>query len=542
MEIVELSLRSSNSFVNDLMEYKMKDETYFDYDIHSEDYVQRRAVDIKNRSFQRNELSSYLKKYTNQYLSGHHRTLENIEKLKNPDSVVVIGGQQAGLLTGPLYTIHKIISIIVLAREQEEKLGVPVIPVFWIAGEDHDFAEINHIFINKNSMPKKHVIKDSSFKKQSVSELPLNHKKAIEWIEQIFEVYGETDFSNQLIQQLVSNVKESETYVQFFEKVIMNLFHDEGLVLINSGDPELRKLEKKCFRLILEKNQSIYNAVVEQQKEMRNRDYSPIIEMAKNSANLFYHHQGERFLIERDKNGEFFVPDLNLSLSYAKLIDIIETNPEKLSNNVVTRPLMQEFLFPTLAFIAGPGEVTYWAELRKTFSLMDMEMPPVMPRLQITLLERSIDRNMGETGVSLENLLLSGIEDAMKTYLDAVTPIDIEKIVNQAKEEISEIHSRLVKAAVKVDPSLDPMLQKNGAFIQDHLDFLLKSVEKRKKQQHYVQLKKYKSIEISLAPNQQPQERVWNIYYYLNRFGPNFVRDLLNLSYSFNEKHKIVKL
>ncbi|MBM7603434.1 bacillithiol biosynthesis cysteine-adding enzyme BshC [Metabacillus crassostreae] len=542
MEIVELSLRSSNQFMNDLMDNKIEDGTYFDYDIHSEELFNRRALDLKNRSFQRDTLSSYLFEYTNRCFPGYHKTLNNIERLKDPDSVVVIGGQQAGLLTGPLYTIHKIISIIVLAREQEAKLGLPVIPVFWIAGEDHDFAEINHLFVNKNGVPKKHTIKDSPLKKQSVSQLPLNQKKTVEWIEEIFEAYGETDFTNQLIQQLKVDISESDTYVHFFEKVIMNLFRDEGLVLINSGDPELRNLEKACFRLILEQNQSIYAAVVDQQQKMISHNYSPIIDLGENSVNLFYHHDGERFLIERAINGEFIIPDINIHFSYAELMDLIETTPEKFSNNVVTRPLMQEFLFPTLAFIAGPGEVTYWAELKKVFSVMEMKMPPVMPRLQITLLERSIERNLIETSVLLEDLLHNGIEAAMKSYLDSVTPVDMKKIVDEAKKEISSIHSSLINAAVEIDPSLDPMLQKNGAFIQDHLDFLLKSVEKRQKQKHQVQLSKYKSMELSLVPNLHPQERIWNIYYYINKFGPEFVRDLLNLSYSFNQKHKIVKL
>ncbi|TXC92060.1 bacillithiol biosynthesis cysteine-adding enzyme BshC [Metabacillus litoralis] len=542
MEIVELSLRSSNQFMNDLMDNKIEDGTYFDYDIHSEELFNRRALDLKNRSFQRDALSSYLFEYTSRCFPGHHKTLNNIERLKDPDSVVVIGGQQAGLLTGPLYTIHKIISIIVLAREQEDKLGLPVIPVFWIAGEDHDFAEINHLFVNKNGVPKKHSIKDSPLKKQSVSQLPLNQKKTVEWIEEIFEAYGETDFTNQLIQQLKVDISESDTYVHFFEKVIMNLFRDEGLVLINSGDPDLRSLEKNCFRLIVDQNQSIYTAVVEQQQKMISHNYSPIIDLGENSVNLFYHHDGERFLIERAINGEFIIPDINIQFSYAELMDLIETNPEKFSNNVVTRPLMQEFLFPTLAFIAGPGEVTYWAELKKVFSIMEMKMPPVLPRLQITLLERSIERNLIETGVLLEDLLHNGIEAAMKSYLDSVTPVDMKKIVDEAKKEISSIHSSLIHAAVEIDPSLDPMLQKNGAFIQDHLDFLLKSVEKRQKQKHQVQLSKYKSMELSLAPNLHPQERIWNIYYYINKFGPEFVRDLLKLSYSFNQKHKIVKL
>ncbi|MGM7720264.1 bacillithiol biosynthesis cysteine-adding enzyme BshC [Metabacillus sp. Hm71] len=542
MEIFELSLRSSNQFMNDFNEQKLKQDKFFDYNIHTNEVFQHRAADLKNRSFQREELSAYLKRYAKRFSGNLEKTLENIERLKHPESVVVIGGQQAGLLTGPLYTIHKIISILVLAKNEEKKLGIPVIPVFWIAGEDHDFAEINHVFAAKNHLPKKMAIKDSPLKKQPVSDLPLNKQKTVEWIEQVFEAFGETDHSNHLLEQLISMIQNSATYVEFFEHAIMELFKHEGLVLVNSGDPGLRQLEKACFLSIVDQNRSLYDAVKIQQEEMHAHHYRSIIEMPENSANLFYHHEGERFLIERKNDEEFFVSEIGLSLSKAELIDLINTYPQKLSNNVVTRPIMQEHLFPTLAFIAGPGEVTYWAELKRVFSIMEIKMPPVLPRLTITLLERSIERNMTEANISLEDVLQNGVGKLIDDFLQSVSPVDMTPLVEEAKQKISGIHEGLIESALKIDKSLEPLLKKNGLFIQEQLDFLHRTVEKRKQQQHEVQISKFKAMELSLLPNLQPQERIWNIYYYLNKFGPEFVGELLNLSYSFNGKHKIVKI
>ena len=542
MEILELSLRSSNQFMNDLTQQKLKHEMFFDYNIHSKEVFQKRVVDLKNRSFKREELSAYLKEYAKRFSENNEKTLENIERLKHPDSVVVIGGQQAGLLTGPLYTIHKIISIIVLARNEEKALGIPVIPVFWIAGEDHDFAEINHVFTSKDKILKKLTIKDSPIKKQSVSDLPLNQQKTLDWIEQVFESFGETDYSNELLEHLTNSVNQSDTYVEFFEQVIMTLFENEGLVLVNSGDPGLRQFERSCFQSILNQNSSLYDAVKTQQIEMRSRNYQPIIEMPEKSANLFYHHEGERFLLERKSDEEFMISDIGLTLSLEELNGVIEMYPQKLSNNVVTRPLMQEYLFPTLAFIAGPGEVTYWAELKRVFSMMDMKMPPVLPRLNITLLERSIERNLAEADLSLDDVLHNGVEKSITDFLKSVSPVDMNPLVEEAKKQVSDIHETLIEAALKVDKSLESMLKKNGVFIQEQLDFLNRSVEKRKQLQYEVQISKFKSIELSLLPNLNPQERIWNIYYYLNKFGPDFVKELLNLSYSFNGKHKIVKI
>lgn len=542
MEILELSLHSSNQFLDHFTKQNLDVSSYFDYNTHSKAVFKERAADLKNRSFQREELVSYLKQYARRFAKEQDKTFENIEKLKDPNSVVIIGGQQAGLLTGPLYTINKIISIIVLARQQEEELGIPVVPVFWIAGEDHDFAEINHIFAAKEKIPKKISVKDSPIKKQSVSELPINKQKTMEWLEEVFEVFGETDYSKQLINNLKQYVQKSSSYVEFFELVVMGIFQDQGLVLVNSGDSGLRQLEKPCFHAIVERNSNIADAALKQQQFMREQGYQPIIEIGKDSANFFYHHEGERFLVERKSEEEFFIPEINLVLSKAELHDLIEAYPEKFSNNVVTRPVMQEYLFPTLAFFAGPGEFTYWAELKQVFSEMEMKMPPVLPRLMITLLERSIERNILEASLSLDYVLQNGVEDAITAYLKDATPVEMEPLIHQAKEQISAIHHNLIQEALKIDQSLEPMLMKNGVFIQEQLEFFNRSVEKRIQEKHNVQLSKYREIELSLFPNLHPQERMWNIYYYINKYGPQFVGDLLNLSYSFNGKHKIVKI
>ncbi|MED4463317.1 bacillithiol biosynthesis cysteine-adding enzyme BshC [Metabacillus fastidiosus] len=544
MEIVELSLKSSNTFVNDLHKNKLPNELFFSYNIHDENVYFKRIEDIKRRSFKRDQLVDYLKGYSERFAKRYPKMIENMERLRDPNSVVVIGGQQAGVLTGPLYTIHKVISILVLAREQEEKLNVPVIPVFWIAGEDHDFAEINHVFVSENKLIKKRAMKHELdyLKKLPVSDIQINDRTFVNWTKEIIETYGETDFTNRLLEQIEKCTSRADSFVQVFEELILEMFQDEGLVLINSGDHRLRELEKNCFFEIIEKNSAVGQAVQKKQDCMREYGYKPIIEMKEESANLFYHHDGERYLMDRCSENEFKVEDLGLVFSKEELIKLVTESPERFSNNVVTRPLMQEFLFPTLAFIAGPGEITYWAELKEVFSLFGYEMPPVVPRLNITILERSIERDMKELDISLEEVLERGTEGAREAYLHAHTPVEMKPLVDGAKKEIGAIHRQLKQAALTIDPSLEPLLQKNAFLIENQLDFLTKVVDRRVKEQNEVELSKYRRIENALKPNGQLQERIWNIYYFLNKFGTDFVVELTNLSYTFNDRHKIVKI
>ena len=159
----------------------------------------------------------------------------SLEKLNKENSAVIIGGQQAGILTGPLYSIHKVISIITLARQKEKELNIPVVPVFWIAGEDHDFQEVNHIYLEKNGEIQKVILSRESRDKRMVSDIGLDKEICMTWVEEIIETFGETDHTNELLSFMREAVQESVTFVDFFAQLVMGLFKDDGLLVIDSG-------------------------------------------------------------------------------------------------------------------------------------------------------------------------------------------------------------------------------------------------------------------------------------------------------------------
>ena len=138
----------------------------------------------------------------NRNLGADNKTIHNINRLKDENSVVVIGGQQAGILTGPIYTINKIITILQQAKNLEDRFNIPVLPVFWIAGEDHDFAEINHTFTPWNGKSQKISVKQNWPNKHSVSHVPIDKEACLNWIEDVFNKFGETAFTNKLISRI----------------------------------------------------------------------------------------------------------------------------------------------------------------------------------------------------------------------------------------------------------------------------------------------------------------------------------------------------
>ncbi|WP_339176461.1 bacillithiol biosynthesis cysteine-adding enzyme BshC [Bacillus sp. PS93] len=539
MQLTELSIKNQNVFVQHYIDGKEEMSSFFDYSIHHKDMWRERLEDLSSRFFAREELAAYLTSYHNKF--GSSAMQSAIEKLKDPSSAAVVGGQQAGLLTGPLYTIHKIISIIVLAKQQEKELQVPVIPIFWVAGEDHDLDEINFVHTSEENGPVKKKLPQSYWKKSSAASTSLDQEKCAAWIDDVFAAFEETDHTNTLLDNVKRCLRESVTFTDFFELLIADLFQEEGLVLLNSGDPGIKKLETAMFQKILRENDELARAVSDQQAFMRQAGYKPIIESGKEQANLFYEYEEERFLIEKD-NGQFVIKELDLGWTRDELHTHMEEHPERFSNNVVTRPLMQEFLIPTLAFIAGPGEINYWGELKQAFAVMGFKMPPVMPRLNITILERHIEKKLAERNISLQDAIERGTENQRETYFERQIPEEFTAVMDQAKSQIEAIHKTVRQEALKVDQSMEPLLLKNAAFIQDQLQFLERTVTKRIEEKEGYVLKDYERIQNSIKPLLAPQERIWNIMYYLNRYGPKFFTTFKNLPFSFQNQHQVVKL
>lgn len=265
MEMINLSLPVANKFVTDYLEQKNSTKEFFHYSYLDNGCYEERLKELETRSFMRNDLANYIEVYMENFPQSE-KVRQSIAKLRQENSVVVIGGQQAGVLTGPLYSIHKVISIILLAQQKEKELGIPVVPVFWVAGEDHDYLEINHIYTPDKEKMKKVVFPQRVLDKRMASDIALEKQVCIDWLETVVESYGETEHSKPLLQLLQSAVHESKTIVDFFSYMTMSLFKDYGLLLVDSGDKEIRKLEKEIFLKQINEFHKLADAVSEQQK------------------------------------------------------------------------------------------------------------------------------------------------------------------------------------------------------------------------------------------------------------------------------------
>ncbi|SFD85519.1 bacillithiol biosynthesis cysteine-adding enzyme BshC [Bacillus sp. OV194] len=539
MRIDEFPLQDKNQIAASYSAADPSVENLYDYNGFTAEMMEQRISDIGSREYEREKLANYLSDYNFQF-SCSKQTLTNIEKLRNPKSAAVIGGQQAGLLTGPLLTIHKCISIIQFACIQERQLGVPVVPVFWIAGEDHDYDEINHVNVERNGGPKKRSLPPVSPLKTSATLMEWDSVKAAEWAESVFREFGETEFTKEVLSKVKEIFKSSKTAVHSFAQFITDLFGEYGLVLVDSGEPHFKRLQTETLEKMILRNIEVDEAFAAGIEQLTGRGFSAPVELQENNAHLFIYHNEERLLLFRDDSGNFLTKNEEVTITSEQLMANAKEKPELFSNNVVTRPVMQESLFPVLAFIAGSGEIAYWSALKEVFHLFGFKMPPLVPRLSMTIVTGKNEKQLKETGLKVEDVLREGTEVHKQSWYESHKPIDTKGVYTETLTKIEAAHTELKMLALTIDPSLKRLTDINLNRIKNEVDYLHTKMERSMKKELMEPLALFDHLQCDLAPDGVLQERVWNAFSYINRYGTDWIKQLTEQPLEFNGKHKLV--
>ncbi|CAH2713364.1 Putative cysteine ligase BshC [Neobacillus rhizosphaerae] len=544
MEILNLSLPATNRFASNYLEQSADIQPFFHYRFNDMDEDMKRIDELDSRPFPRLEVAAHIEGFMERFPSSV-AVKKSIDKLKQNNSVVVIGGQQAGILTGPLYSIHKVISIIKLAEQKERQLGIPVIPVFWIAGEDHDFQEVNHVFVPVKEKVDKWTYPEKVHQKKMVSDIHLNKDICLSWVKNLIENFGETEHTNDLLAFAEAQLEKSSTFVDFFANIIMELFKDFGLLIVDSGNKDFRQLQKDFLTKQIVHHEAITFSLLEQQKQIGKKGFPITIEASEQAANLFYYDEkrNERILLEYNREIDRFVGKSGvISFSMEELVGLVAENPVKLSNNVVTRPLMQEWLFPTIAFIAGPGEIAYWAELKLVFEHFNISMPPIVPRLNITFLDRSVEKDFSELNLKLAAVLSRGTDRERQGFLEVIKDKELEELFSNTREQLVKQYQLIQAKTEELNHALLPMLKKNENYLLKEISFMEGKLEGAVKLKHDILLRKFARVDLALRPDGFPQERVWNIFYYLNQYGLSFINDLMAGAFEFDGRHKVIAI
>ncbi|GAA0364547.1 bacillithiol biosynthesis cysteine-adding enzyme BshC [Bacillus horti] len=538
--VEEMEVQQQQKFANDYISNYTQVESFFHYSPYDPLTYSTRLEELQRRSFARNEVSEIIRATMVKW-GISPKAEEHLNQLKQSDSVVVVGGQQAGLLLGPLYTIHKMITILQLSQQKRAELGIPVIPIFWIAGEDHDFDEINHILLKRvegKGVEKYAFTPPEGNNKQSISLLSFPKQEVLNWTREAFTKLSETEFTKGLWDVTEQAILSSESYSDFFTQLANTLFADYGLLFIDSADPQLRKLESNVFCTILQQYDMIHEKVMNTTENLSDKGYDPQVQLGQNASLLFLIQDGERKLLEKINNNQFRTKDGQYTYSLEELLHLAETSPERFSNNVLTRPFMQETVLPTLAFVGGPGEITYWGQLSGYFEELGMKLPPIVPRISMTLIEQPISKLLSKYQITLLDIM-SGMDQIRGQWLEKQTKLNFEQLFTVAKEDIATAHSELFEK-LKDIPGIEQLQSTNLERILNEVSFIEKQSLVSLEQQHAASLRQFDKLEYALYPEQKLQERIHNSIYVLNKHGQALIKELMQQKFEINGKHKLV--
>ena len=511
-------------------------KTFYDYTLSAESYTQRLA-ELQNRSYQRQELARTIRSFMEPF-GISDAAAAHLDELSD-NGVAVVGGQQAGLLTGPLYSVHKAITVILLAKQQRKELGVPVIPVFWVAGEDHDIEEINHIFTEQDGRPVKQQYPERYVLKSMASDTEYDAEQMAEYIRLVFRDYEETAYTKELLEEVLTSAEQEHTFTKFFVRLMNNLFQKHGLLFIDSADKTLRQLESGYFKKLITESKTIAEKISLKERLFEEQGFGTPIQAAENAAHLFYVHETGRVLLIR-KDDVFVNETAGLRFTAEELIAIAEQTPWKLSNNVATRPIMQDMVFPVLAFVGGPGEIAYWSLLKDAFNHLEMKMPILVPRISITLVTSETQHALKKSELTVDQVMTGEVISRRAQFLDEQKDVKLEQILQETENVIQEQYNKIEQHIS--DKDLKSLAEKNRAYHLRQLTYLRDKSEDALLRKYAAAIRNYSLVEGDLYPERNLQERTYTPYPYLNVYGPALIDDLLNASLPINGQHVVICL
>jgi bacillithiol biosynthesis cysteine-adding enzyme BshC len=508
------TLPFSKLFKSYVHEYSSLKE-YFSTNPFDESEIRNKAASL-NKTGKHSEYISALEKFHTQL--GIDQA-DQLEKLAKDDSLIIVTGQQLGIYGGPLFTIYKTISAILLAKEWEEKLSRPVVPVFWLADEDHDFEEIAWFGIPGNDEFSKLVYQDESKDKivadVTIKESISDFKAALK--NEMFD----TDFSDDLWDLFDKCFKEGVTFRKAFAQLVDALFCKHGLLIAGSNFPDIKRLISDTFKESVTRSEEIIDSLQSQSDSLQKNFHQQVM---LGDSNLFYIDDDQK-RIKIEKKGDAWTAS-ELEWSESELVDLIESNPEKFSPNVFLRPVIQDKLLPTLGYVAGPGEVAYYGQMKAMYPIFDLEMPIIFPRFSATLIESGIDRILDKIPFEFHRYG-ERIEDLEKEYAKRSESTDVEALFKEWKENIKSSSESPTNVIADIDGSLEGLVGKTVSGFGTELDKLKGRVYRSIKQQEQTQLQRIRKIKAQLYPDNGLQERMVSFMYFMNKYGIDIWDELI---------------
>ncbi len=470
-------------------------------------------------------------------------TLDNIELLRQTDCVAVVSGQQAGLFTGPLYTIYKAISAIKLAGCLSQR-NTKAVPVFWIATEDHDFPEVATAeFISRDCQLESVSASADLHREGTPVGKTILDESTNEIIQKLFERLPQTEYTSEL-QTLLANSWSSgrRGYGNAFARTMISLLGRYGIILLDPLNPALKKLAAPLYAKAARRAADIATAIEVRSRDLEGAGYHAQVTPSVASFPLFLHDEsGARHAMTRTDDGKYRTKDGDRPYDIEELAVLALESPERFSPNVTLRAVVQDYLLPTIAYYGGAAEIAYFAQTAEVYRLLERPATPILPRSSLTFIERHTGRVLERYGLTLADLF-NGPELVLARVVEEHLGTDTAQQFTHAEESFNRELDDLREKLKTLDPTLADALETGRRKINYQLEGLRARFHRAQMSRDETAQRQIERAFDQLYPHKELQERHINITSLLARHGRYVIDWIFSAVNIGSDEHQVVYL
>jgi len=436
-------------------------------------------------------------------------------KLAQPGTVAVVTGQQVGLFSGPAYTIYKALTAVKLARQLDEQ-GIPAVPVFWLATEDHDLAEIDHSWMfDEQATIRKVVLSDTAATGGPVGEIRM---KSVP-IAELREALGELPFAEEVVARLEASYRTGATLGAAFQSFLREALKDFGLLYLDPLAPAIRRIAAPFLRDTVHHLSYLIQGLQRRGKELTDAGYHSQVLVEQDTALVFLIKDGKRTAL-RYRDGRFVAKDRQYTA------EELEEMPLQLSPNALLRPVMQDYLLPTISYVGGPSEIAYMAQAEVLYESLLGRMPIIFPRNTYTLLDEKSSKLLHRYRLRVPDLFCP--QEQVQSRISAkLVPPAIAEEFSSARSVFDSALARLQSGLAEFDPTLDEAAQKSTAKIRYQLEKLSRKTAREAMRRDEQAERNARYLTNFLYPHRHLQERFFSIVPFLAKYGMDLPQRML---------------
>jgi len=449
-----------------------------------------------------------------------------IGSLSDPGVLVVTTGQQPSLFTGPLYTIHKALSAAALAEVLGRRWGRKVVPVFWIAGDDHDFAEANHAsWLNADGALVTAVLRE---RPPDAPLLPLYREPLGSEVDgvlaQLEADLPPAEHRGGTLDWLRRHFRPDKTVAGAYGSALAELLAPFGIVCLDSTHAAVKKAAGPLLLEALRKASDIERLLDQRSGDLAGQGTDPGVAAADGATLVMVEAAlGRDRLVRTD--GGFVTRRGHERFELADLERLVQEEPQRLSPNVLLRPVVESALLPTVAYVAGPGELRYLPLCRPLYERLGVVPQLPVPRWSGILVEHRVDRVLEKFGATLEELLQPG-RALESRVVRSQLPSETIAILERLRGELAAGYDTLANVARAIDPTIEKTIQNAGKQAQGGTQDVERKLVQHLRKRSEVEMSQVERARTAVLPGGKPQERLITVAPFLSRYGPELLQQL----------------